>query len=95
MVLAKSLLELVNAYKSVQKQLFELRLEKSIWQNVPIDFSDVWTVAMQEVQNVTDDSASQNADLNLDKLVKNIKKNHPNLFVNMEEIIKNAKGKNI
>ena len=95
MVLAKSLLELVNAYKSVQKQLFELRLEKSIWQNVPIDFSDVWTVAMQEVQNVTDDSTSQNAGLNLDKLVKNIKKNHPNLFVNMEEIIKNAKGKNI
>ena len=96
MVSLKSLSQLVEAYRNVQKENFELRLEKTIWQNVPIDFADVWVVAMDEIRKIAAKNKNKKSiDVNLEKLVKDIKKQYPNLFVDMQNLMKNARNKTL
>ena len=72
----------INALKNAQKENFELKLERSILQNLPIDFGDVWTVAIEEIKK-----ANYKKEPNLDRLIAKIKKEHPNLFLDMRSLV--------
>mgnify|MGYP005605572423 FL=1 len=72
----------INALKNAQKENFELKLERSILQNLPVDFGEVWTVAIEEIKK-----ANYKKESNLDRVIAKIKKEHPNLFLDMRSIV--------
>ena len=72
----------INARKNAHKDNSELKLERSILQNLPIDFGDVWTVAIEEIKK-----ANYKKEPNLDRLIATIKKEHPNLFLDMRSLV--------
>jgi hypothetical protein len=80
--------QMVEAMKTAQQENFNLKLEKTIWQNVPIDFEDVWVVAMEDIRaHARRENPKKPVSIDLDKLLKKIKKEHPNLFINLKEFI--------
>ena len=79
--------ELMETLKKTTRENFNLKLEKAIWRHVPADFDDVWIVAANKINHVmqnTQDPSSLN--INLDKLIGDIKREHPSLFVNLSDI---------
>jgi len=79
LISVESLSKLVKNFKKMEEDAFSMKLEKSILQQLPIDFQDVWTVAMQEINK------RKRVDIDFEKLVRKIKKEHPNLFLDLKD----------
>ncbi|MDO4674212.1 DUF2603 domain-containing protein [Campylobacter sp.] len=86
MIPLKTLTNLLESLKKIQRDNFELRLEKALYQQVPLDFNDAWAVAMDAIKRLGKEGFLE-AGLDLDKLVKELKKEHPNLFVDVESVV--------
>jgi len=80
-----SFTQMLKVLQQTQKENFDLKLEKTIWQNIPNDFDDVWIVAMDEIKNLAKDEGNKPVSVDLEKLITDIKKDHPNLFINLRE----------
>ncbi|MCW1360501.1 DUF2603 domain-containing protein [Campylobacter sp. CCS1377] len=91
LVSLSSLKGILENLKQSQSENFELRLEKAIYQQIPIDFNDAWIVAMDEIKRKAQDGNVE-VNIDLEKLVADIKKEHPNLFVDMQAMIERAKN---
>jgi hypothetical protein len=88
LVSIESLLKIIEALKLAQQENFNQKLEKTIWQHIPIDFQDVWVVAMDEIKRIAASSKDKkNINIDIEKLIKSIKSKHPNLFFNLKDIV--------
>lgn len=74
-----SLTKIVENFRRMEQEAFSLKLEKSILQHLPLDFNDVLIVAMEEIKK------QKKTEVDFDKVVKKIKKEHPNLFLNLHD----------
>lgn len=83
---AEAFSQLIDTLRHVQQENFNLKLEKTIWQNIPADFEDVWVVAMEEIRKYAQqENPNKPISIDLDKLIKKIRKEHPNLFINIRD----------
>ena len=93
MISIKSLANLIAATKNAMQENFNLKLERSILQHTPVDFGDAWTVCMDEIRRLTGASPSaKRLSLDVDAVVSRVKSLHPNLFIDIEELIKAKAG---
>lgn len=84
----ESIAKLIGMLTLTQSENFQHKLEKAIWQRLPIDFEDVWEVAMERIRTLArtqPDSAIVNIDL--DWLISEIKQKYPNLFYHLDQMI--------
>lgn len=73
---------LVNNYKILQEKIFNLRLERAVLNYLPIDYNDVYSVAKLAIEDKIQ-SGSDIEEIDFSKIVKDIKKEHPNLFLDL------------
>lgn len=83
---------LLESERKNQIDNFELRLEKALYRQVPVDFNDVWVVAMELIKRKCG-KWFWDTDLDLDKLMEDLKKEHPNLFIDMDAVVQRIEGK--
>jgi len=85
MISIDTFLQIIQSLQKAQEENFNLKLEKTIWQNIPLDFNDVWTVAMTEIKKQIENSKDKKTiGINTEKIVQDIKKKYPNLFLNLD-----------
>ena len=69
-------LKIMKLNEKLLKDNFELRLEKAILSEFPIDYDDVKAVVLEEMK--------KNKDKSLEEIVDKIKLEHPNLFYDFD-----------
>ncbi|MGP1581009.1 MAG: DUF2603 domain-containing protein [Wolinella sp.] len=80
MVPAPLIFSLLLALNDGGKERVKLLLERDIIQQMPIDFDDVWEVAIREIE------AREYAEVDTKRLVREIKRRHPNLFLQLSDL---------
>lgn len=84
----ESIVKLIGMLTVTQSENFQHKLEKAIWQRLPIDFEDVWEVAMDRIRIMArTQSDSTVVNIDLDWLISEIKKKYPNLFYHLDQIM--------
>lgn len=73
----KNMQQLLKSAKQLEIDKYLFKLEQEIHYNVPIDFEDVWCIALKEVKNYRKEPKA---------LVKNLKKRYPYLFFEVSKI---------
>lgn len=79
---SKLFLKLLSRYKDIQRENFSLILEKLIFQEMPIDYADVQAVVIKEISAKFENNSGI-TEIELEKIVKNVKIKYPNLFLNL------------
>ena len=72
----KEYLEMMELTNKLLKENFELKLEKAILGEFPIDYEDVKAVVLEELKKDSNKS--------IDEVLEKIKLEHPNLFYNLD-----------
>ncbi len=83
---AEAMMGIMQSLQHMGEEVFKARLERAIAKELPIDFHDVWTVAMHELQRRLKEGKQQAAGVDLENLVKSIKRQHPNLFYSLKDL---------
>jgi delta-aminolevulinic acid dehydratase/porphobilinogen synthase len=68
-------ISMMETLKSVMKENLELKLEKAILSEFPIDYDDVKAVVLEEMKD---------SDKSIKEIVEKVKLEHPNLFYNLD-----------
>lgn len=92
---AESFTQMIHFFASTQNEIFQLKLEKAIWQHFPVDFNDVWAVAMDRIKTLAQ-TRPENKIVNLDLnwLLNEIKEKYPNLFYQLDQLLAQSRAKN-
>ena len=69
-------MKLMETLKNVMKENFELKLEKAILNEFPVDYDDVKAVVLEEMK--------RNSEASIDEILDKVKLEHPNLFYSIE-----------
>jgi len=69
-------MRLLETLKNIMKENFELKLEKAILSEFPVDYDDVKAVVLKEMKR------NENASIN--EIIDKVKLEHPNLFYNLD-----------
>ena len=69
-------LKIMKLNENLVKEIFELKLERAILSEFPIDYDDVKAVVLEEMKKDKNKS--------LEDIVDKIKLEHPNLFYNLD-----------
>ncbi|GHS86685.1 UPF0763 protein [Campylobacterota bacterium] len=87
-----SFMQFIHSLHAVSGENFGLKLEKAIWRNFPIDFNDVWTVAISELDaKLVKNRDTRMLEVDIESLIERIRKEHPNLFYRIrEEVLENS-----
>lgn len=82
---------ILQALQESTRENFHLKLEKAIWKHTPVDFQDVWVVAMEKIkEKAAEESQGASTVVNLDDLIADIKREHPQLFVDLSALFSAA-----
>lgn len=85
---AEALTKIIRLLSVTQSENFQHKLEKAILQRLPIDFHDVWEVAMDRIRTLVQSRPESTVvNLDLDWLVSEIKQKYPNLFYHLDQIL--------
>ncbi|PAF52383.1 DUF2603 domain-containing protein [Helicobacter sp. 13S00477-4] len=81
---------IVQTIKKAYEDKLIVELERDIATHTPIDFDDVMTVAIKKLESFRKSDGSL-PNINTQSFVKQIKKDHPNLFFDLEDYFRKQK----